>query len=85
MTHSKTRQLNIKLSFPELPDTTNQDLLGLNIPNLSEVLVPSIRLDQVLVSYPRLTGAEYTKLIRGTSNFNQIRPGPSLIPQTYWG
>ncbi|XP_071784564.1 gamma-tubulin complex component 6-like [Asterias amurensis] len=36
LTHSKTRQLNIKLSFPELPDTTNQDLLGLNIPNLSE-------------------------------------------------
>ncbi len=36
LTHSKTRQLNIKLSFPDLPDTSNPDLLGLNIPSLSE-------------------------------------------------
>ena len=37
LTNSKTTNLGVKLTLPELPNTTNPDLLGLKVPHWNEV------------------------------------------------
>ena len=37
LTSSKTSKIDVKLTVPALPDTTNPDLLGLKVPIRNEV------------------------------------------------